>query len=105
MTQIQAKAQELAKLPHVTTVPDGQHGHKECALQQALEDIDFVRVNTNGVALGEQAEMFGIFACSSSLSELESNILFTVAWIQFTSCRDTIQNAARGIMRVGQGIR
>jgi nucleoside-diphosphate-sugar epimerase len=53
-----SQAQELASLPHVATVPDGRHGHDELALQRALEDVDYVWVNTNGFALGEQAEMF-----------------------------------------------
>ena len=52
------QAQELAKLPHVTTVPDGPNSHDELALQRALQDIDYVWVNTNGFAIGEQAEMF-----------------------------------------------
>ena len=51
------QAQELAELSHVTTVPDGRDGHDELALQRALQDIDYVWVNTNGFAIGEQAEM------------------------------------------------
>jgi NmrA-like family len=52
------QAQELAKLPHVTLVPDRRHGHDEIALQRALQNVKYVWVNTNGFALGEQAEMF-----------------------------------------------
>ena len=49
------QAQEIAKLPHVTLVSGGYDDH---ALQQALEGVDYVWVNTNGFALGEQAETY-----------------------------------------------
>jgi uncharacterized protein YbjT (DUF2867 family) len=52
------QARELASLPHVTTVPGGRNGCDELALQRALQGVDYVWVNTNGFALGEQAEMF-----------------------------------------------
>ena len=48
-------AQEISKLPHVSLVSGG---YDDQSLQKAFEGVEYVWVNTNGFALGEQAETF-----------------------------------------------
>lgn len=50
-----SQAQELASLPHVSLVSGG---FDEQSLQEALAGVEYVWVNTNGFALGEQAETY-----------------------------------------------
>jgi hypothetical protein len=50
-----ARTCESAACP---TVADGRNGHDELTLQRSLHGVDYVWVNTNGFALGEQAEMY-----------------------------------------------
>ena len=50
-----SQARELARVPHVTIISGG---YDETALADALKGVDYVWVNTNGFAMGEQAETY-----------------------------------------------
>lgn len=50
-----SQAEELVSFPHVTLTAGG---YDETVLSEALKDIDYVWVNTNGFAMGEQAETY-----------------------------------------------
>lgn len=48
-----SQAQELASVPHVILTAGA---YDDTVLTEALNDVDYVWVNTNGFAMGEQAE-------------------------------------------------
>jgi hypothetical protein len=50
-----SQAHELASVPHVTIISGG---YDETVLADALKGVDYVWVNTNGFAMGEQAETY-----------------------------------------------
>jgi uncharacterized protein YbjT (DUF2867 family) len=50
-----SQAQELAQVPHVALIAGG---YEETVLAEALKEADDVWVNTNGFAMGEQAETY-----------------------------------------------
>src|SRR6266516_2827133 len=50
-----SQARDLEKCPHVTLVAGG---YEERVLAEALKGVDYVWVNTNGFAMGEQAETY-----------------------------------------------
>jgi hypothetical protein len=50
-----SQAHELARVPHVAIISGG---YDETVLADALKGVDYVWVNTNGLAMGEQAETY-----------------------------------------------
>ena len=50
-----SEARDLEKCPRVTLIAGG---YEETVLAEALKSVDYVWVNTNGFAMGEQAETY-----------------------------------------------